>query len=188
MHVRDGRPFVRRVVVRAGTMQAALGSAYETSSARRQVVSRTWSFARASVQAVLPRPAHASATPLPAPVICKCRPGGELNAALAARRAAARSNGPGAAVLSIDRPMRVAMEMLGYHETNHGFKVMASRGDQRKGLWGGQTIMDERSGTSYLGTASLKALSQVIADVPHILFAEKLVAAYSEGQSCVDHP
>ncbi|KAJ7218433.1 hypothetical protein GGX14DRAFT_560770 [Mycena pura] len=65
------------------------------------------------------------------------------------------------------------MEVLGCHETNHGFKVMAremwTEAINKGRLYG-------RAETSYL------AMGTAVADVPHILFAEELVAAYSEAK------
>ncbi|KAJ7194213.1 hypothetical protein GGX14DRAFT_404841 [Mycena pura] len=62
MHKRDGRPFVRRAVLPVPCRQRWRDRHMIHSV--RAAISRTWSFACASVQAALPRPAHA----LP----CKC--------------------------------------------------------------------------------------------------------------------
>ncbi|KAK7062393.1 hypothetical protein R3P38DRAFT_3167382 [Favolaschia claudopus] len=72
--------------------------------------------------------------------------------------------------------MRIALEKLGYNETNHGFTVWTNPlememwtvdgGDQRQVLWQGQAIRTRRA----------------VTDIPHILFAKELIVAYPEAK------
>ncbi|KAJ7218446.1 P-loop containing nucleoside triphosphate hydrolase protein [Mycena pura] len=79
--------------------------------------------------------------------------------------------------------MRVALELLGYHETNHGFRVMMNPSDRE--MW------TEAINAKFFGKGRLYGRAEwdqllghcmAVADVPHILFAEELVAAYPEAK------
>ncbi|KAF7324075.1 hypothetical protein MKEN_00629900 [Mycena kentingensis (nom. inval.)] len=79
--------------------------------------------------------------------------------------------------------LTAALEMLGYIETNHGFKVLANSQDWE--LW------NEAIDAKFYGKGKLYGRKEwdallgqymAVSDSPHILFVEDLVAAYPEAK------
>ncbi|KAJ7216000.1 P-loop containing nucleoside triphosphate hydrolase protein [Mycena pura] len=79
--------------------------------------------------------------------------------------------------------MHIALEMLGYNETNHGFKVATNPHDRE--MW------TEAINAKFFGKGTLYGRKEwdqllghcmAITDVPHLLFAEELIRAYPEAK------
>ncbi|KAJ7051011.1 P-loop containing nucleoside triphosphate hydrolase protein [Mycena amicta] len=79
--------------------------------------------------------------------------------------------------------MRAALEKLGYNEVNHGFKVSANPYD--RAMW------DEALDAKFLGKGQpfgknewdeLLGHCMAVADMPHLLFADELIAAYPDAK------
>ncbi|KAJ7064011.1 hypothetical protein C8F01DRAFT_1250272 [Mycena amicta] len=79
--------------------------------------------------------------------------------------------------------MYIALEKLGYDETNHGFKVSANPCDRE--MW--NEAIDAKffgKGKKY-GREEWDALlghCMAVSDMPHLLFAEDLIAAYPDAK------
>ncbi|KAJ6592784.1 P-loop containing nucleoside triphosphate hydrolase protein, partial [Mycena capillaripes] len=80
--------------------------------------------------------------------------------------------------------LRIALEMLGYKKTNHGFELLTKDGSERA-MW------TEAINTKFFGKGKpyeraewdrLLGHCMAVTDVPHLLFAEELIAAYPEAK------
>ncbi|KAJ7214966.1 hypothetical protein GGX14DRAFT_443507 [Mycena pura] len=78
-------------------------------------------------------------------------------------------------------PMHTALEMLGYNETNHGYKVSTNPRDREMWI---EAINAKffGKGTPYGRKEWDQLLGHTVTDMPHTLFAEELIRAYPEAK------
>ncbi|KAJ7161970.1 putative NAD dependent epimerase/dehydratase [Mycena crocata] len=81
--------------------------------------------------------------------------------------------------------LKIALETLGYVRTNHGFAVYSGANPEEMPMWmaairakffGEGTPYGRKEWDRLLGDC------QAVADIPHILFAEELIAAYPDAK------